>query len=333
VETIQASGDIGQKTERHHAASIGPYLKIARPDHWIKNVFMLPGVAFALAVAPHTEPWLSPILSLLCLCLIASANYTINEFLDARSDRFHPLKSGRPGALGLLNPRLVLAQYLALAACGLIIAETINLPFFLSSVALLVMGLIYNVSPVRSKDRAYLDVLSESINNPIRFLFGWFAVTQVALPPVSALLAYWMGGAFLMGVKRFSEYRRIGDPARAALYRRSFGTYTEDSLLLSSFFYALCSAFFIGIFLIKYRIEYVLIFPLFAILFTWYLAIGLKSDSAAQAPEKLYRETIFLGFAGLTFLMAAALFFIRLPLLQGLMENQLIPLNFRFLWQ
>jgi 4-hydroxybenzoate polyprenyltransferase len=197
---------------------------------------------------------------------------------------------------------------------------------------LLLMGIIYNVPPLRSKDRAYLDVLSESINNPIRFLFGWFAVTQTALPPVSALLAYWMGGAFLMGVKRYSEYRRINDPARAMLYRRSFGTYSEESLLLSSFFYAVCSAFFIGVFLIKYRIEYVLTFPLFAVLFTWYLAIGLESDSAAQAPEKLYKEGIFMGFAGFTFLMAAVLFFVRLPFLHSLMDPQLIPLNLRAIW-
>ena len=30
------------------------------------------------------------------------------------------------------------------------------------------MGVAYNVPPVRTKDRAYLDVLSESVNNPLR---------------------------------------------------------------------------------------------------------------------------------------------------------------------
>jgi hypothetical protein len=61
-------------------------------------------------------------------------------------------------------------------------------------------------------------------------------------------------------------------------------------------FYAVCSSFFLGIFLIKYRIEFLLTFPLFALLFTWYLAIGLKPDSGAQAPEKLYREGKFMVF-------------------------------------
>ena len=45
-------------------------------------------------------------------------------------------------------------------------------------------------------------VIVESLNNPLRFLFGWFAVTLHFAPPVSVLLAYWCGGAFLMAAKR-----------------------------------------------------------------------------------------------------------------------------------
>ena len=307
-------------------AGVRPYLRIARPDHWIKNVFVIPGMAAALAVAPHAANW--PLvrlgLALLVVCLVASANYAINEFLDAPYDRHHPLKSDRPGAQGLLDGRLVLIEYLILAACGAGIATQINFPFYLASLALLAMGILYNTAPIRTKDKPYLDVVSESVNNPIRFLLGWFAVTGDFLPPASVLLAYWMGGAFLMAIKRYSEYRRIGDPARAALYRRSFTGYSEQSLLLSGFFFALCSAFFTAIFLIKYRIEFLLTFPLLAVLFTWYVAIGLKRDSAAQAPEKLHREVAFMGFAALTFLVGAALFFIDLPFLRALMEPHFI---------
>ena len=55
---------------------------------------------------------------------------------------------------------------------------------------LLFMGLIYNVPPIRSKERPYLDVLSESINNPIRLLLGWFVVTERELPPASLVVIY-----------------------------------------------------------------------------------------------------------------------------------------------
>ena len=309
------------------AAGLRHHLQIARTDHWIKNIFVVPGAAAAWAVAPHPlGPALLPLLTvLLSVCLLASANYTINEFLDAQYDRFHPYKSQRPGAQGLLDGRIVLLQYLVLGAVGLAIAGAVNRPCALTGLVLLVMGIVYNVAPLRTKDQAYLDVLSESVNNPLRFLFGWFAVNGDFLPPASALLAYWMGGAFLMAIKRYAEYRAIADPARAALYRRSFAHYSEQSLLLSGFFFALCSAFFTAIFLIKYRIEFLLLFPLIATLFTWYVAIGLKQESAAQAPERLHREVAFLCFAGFTFLVAAALFYIDLPFLRGWMEPFLLP--------
>src|ERR1700730_13792843 len=140
------------------------------------------------------------------------------------------------------------------------------------------------------------------------------------------MIAYCMSGAFLMDVKRNSENRQIADPGPTALYRRSFGKYTEERLLLAAFFYAIFSAFFIAIFLVKYRIELLLTFPLLAVLFTWYLAIGFKRDSPAQAPEKLYREVAFLGFAAFTFIARAVRFFIHIPLLQAFQEPYLIRL-------
>lgn len=305
------------------------YIRIARPDHWVKNIFMIPGAALAFVLV-HDTANVSPVrlmIAVMSCCLMASANYTINEYLDAPFDRHHPLKRSRPGAEGRLNGRIVLAQYSALVIVGAILGWTINAAFLVTDVWLLVMGIIYNVQPLRTKDRQHLDVLSESINNPIRFLLGWFAVTGAIIPPGSVLLAYWMGGAFLMGTKRYAEYRRIDNPLQAGLYRRSFQQYTENSLLLSSFFYALCSAFLIGVFLIKYRIELLLSFPFFAVLFTWYLGISLKADSAAQAPEKLYQEPAFMVFAALTFAVVVGLFFINLPVLDGLMRPYYIRLT------
>ncbi len=308
--------------------AVRDHIQIARPDHWVKNIFMIPGAALAYVLARHAnaEPVVDLPLGLASCCLMASANYTINEYLDAPFDRFHPLKRNRPGARGRLNPCLVALQYAFLALAGGALAWSINQAFLVTSLWLLAMGIAYNCQPVRTKDRPYLDVLSESINNPIRFLLGWFAVTDAVIPPGSVLLAYWMGGAFLMGAKRYSEYRRIANPTQAGLYRRSFACYTEQSLLLSSFFYAVCSAFLIGVFLIKYKVELLLSLPFFAVLFTWYLAISLKADSAAQAPEKLFREGAFMGFAAVTFAVVVMLSFADIPLLEGLMQPYYVRL-------
>ncbi len=298
------------------------YVRIARLDHWFKNVFMLPGAALALYFleVPFWKGIGPFLLGVFSTCLLASANYVINEWLDAEYDRHHPLKKKRPSALGRIERKYVYAEYLLLAVAGLATAAAVSSQFATFSVAFLLMGVVYNVAPLRSKDRVYLDVLSESVNNPLRLLLGWASVASVTaspfLPPSSIVLAYWMGGAFLMAVKRYAEYRFIDDPERAGLYRRSFRFYSSETLLLSAFFYGLCSAFLIAVFLIKYRIEFLLSTPLFALLFTWYLAIGLKPKSVTQRPEKLYRERAFVGYVLVLALLVGLLFVVDLPWLQ-----------------
>jgi len=52
------------------------------------------------------------------------------------------------------------------------------------------MGMCYNIPPIRTKKKVYLDVISESINNPIRLVLGWFIITSAIYPPSSLLFAY-----------------------------------------------------------------------------------------------------------------------------------------------
>ncbi|MDD3370968.1 MAG: UbiA family prenyltransferase [Alphaproteobacteria bacterium] len=299
------------------------YIRIARPDHWIKNIFMIPGTVLALLLVgdglSHFRPW-AFLGAATVLCLISSANYVINEFLDAESDRFHPMKSKRAGARGKLKAFPVLSLYAVLAAAGLALAYRFGTMFFVTAEIFLIMGTLYNVRPIRTKDVPYLDVLTEAINNPLRFLLGWFVVIGNALPPSSVLISYWMGGAFLMAMKRYSEYRHFADKKRIGQYRKSFKYYNEERLLLSSFFYALNSTFFLGVFLIKYRIEYVLSLPFITVLFVWYFKIAMKENSAAQAPEKLYGESAFLSYAFLVCAFLGALTYLDLPALQILVE-------------
>ena len=299
------------------------YLALMRPDHWFKNVFALPGVAFASLMAhiPFDVFVRRLVIGMMSLCLIASANYVINEWLDADYDRYHPVKRNRPSVVQRLNPWIVYAEYVAILLAGVALASLVSVYFLAAAVLLGIMGVVYNVHPFRSKDRAYLDVLSESINNPIRLLMGWFIVTHQPLPPSSLLVGYWMGGAFLMGVKRYAEFRYLAAAGTAGLYRRSFRFYSEETLLISSFFYAMCAGFFLGVFLVKYRIELLLGLPFVALLFAWYLRIGLKPDSAAQHPERLYRERAFIAYVGLVAVVLTALVFIDIPDLKWFLNN------------
>jgi 4-hydroxybenzoate polyprenyltransferase len=269
-----------------------------RLDHWVKNVFVLPGTVIAWSVTPNVS--LSTlgvrlVLGLLSVCLISSSNYVLNEILDAPFDRMHATKSRRPVPAGLVNVRLAYLLWLLLLAAGLLVAIPVSGLLVWSMVSLWIMGCLYNIRPLRTKDLPYVDVLSESVNNPIRLVAGWAFVPTASVPPLSLLVSYWMIGSYFMALKRFSEYRDMKDPGVAAAYRRSFRFYTADRLLISVMFYGCTAMLLLGAFLMRYRLELIVAYPFVALVMATYFAVALKDDSAAQRPEKLYREPFLMA--------------------------------------
>jgi len=308
-------------TEGRTSAGIRPYVQIARVDHWFKNAFMLLGVVLAVFYQPQVFAWssvLTLILAVAATCLVASSNYVLNELLDAPRDRLHPEKKHRPVPSGQVKPALAYAEWLILAAAGFTLALSINFYFFASALSLWIMGVFYNVPPLRTKEWPYLDVLSESINNPIRLLLGWFALVTGHVPPLSLVISYWMVGAFFMAMKRYAEYRHIGDPRVAAAYRRSFEYYNEERLLVSVVFYATACALFAGIFIVRYHLELILFAPLAAGVFAYYMHLGMLPDSPVQNPEKLYKQRGFFVYMVVSALAFVLLMFTSIPPLYDL---------------
>lgn len=304
------------------------YIRIMRPDHWIKQLFILPGIIFAYCLLKYdvnTIFLFKVCLGFVSTSLIASSNYIINEWLDAEFDKFHPTKKHRSVVENNLNPVIVYAMYFGTAIFGWLVAYSISSIFLYIEIFLWIMGIVYNVRPFRSKDIPFLDVISESANNAIRLLLGWFIVTDVFLPPVSIIIGYWFAGAFLMAMKRYAEYMMINDSTIAGLYRKSFRSYSEKSLLISSFFYAMCSVLFTGIFLIKYRVELVLFMPFFIALFLYYFYIALQDDSAAQKPEKIIHEKGLMIYCSIMTIVFIFLMTVDIPYINCLISNELIP--------
>jgi len=308
------------------ATRLRAHVAIARIDHWSKNVFILPGmiIPLSLGAVPVNSALIAKILiGILSVCLIASSNYVINEVLDARYDRFHPVKHTRPVPLGQVNIPLAYLQWLLLMAAGLALAVMVSRPFTYTMAALWIMGIVYNVPPLRSKDVPYLDVLSESVNNPLRMLAGWYMVTTALVPSLSLLMAYWMLGCYFMALKRYSEFRDIADAATAAAYRKSFRFYSEHSLLVSVMFYSAASMLFFGAFVIRYRVELVLSFPLVAWVMAVYLQLSFDRNSAVQNPEYLHRQPKLMISVAVCAATMAILIFWNIPVLQQMFSPTL----------
>lgn len=303
-----------------------PYIAICRPDHWIKNVFVVPGILLYLFFygweAFRPDP-LGVLFGVIGICLVTSANYVFNEILDAESDGFHPEKKSRPIPAGLVRIPSAFRLWAALSLLGMASGFLGGAALGATLAALWLAGVLYNLTPFRLKDRLYLDVISESINNPLRLLAGWFMVGQNVSflpPPLSVIMAYWMFGAYLMAIKRYAEYRFIDNPEAAGCYRKSFRKYNTERLQESIVLYGAAFAFFSGIFIARYRIELVLAIPLVVFCQAYYFHLGFRRNSPVQRPEQLYRERKLMLLVGLTFLVCALCLLVDVPWLRAMFE-------------
>ena len=304
------------------AAGSGPswrgHLRIARVDHWVKNVFVLPGIAVALAIDPGRMRLLNPlhlVAGLLAVGLVASSNYVLNEVLDAPFDRLHPLKRDRPVPAGEVSIPWAWVEWILLFLAGLGLGAAVSRELVLSLAALWVMGCIYNIPPVRAKDIAFVDVLAEAVNNPIRFLAGWYMTGTRAIPIASLLISYWMMGCYFMAIKRYAECRDLRTIDSRVAYRKCFRHYTEQNLLTTILFYGSLAMLFFGTFMGRYRLEMALSFPFVAVVMAIYFALAFKPDSPAQRPEGLLREPLLMAAVTVCAAIMILLLFVDVPLL------------------
>jgi 4-hydroxybenzoate polyprenyltransferase len=273
------------------------YLKPLRFDHWIKNLVVPIGSVLALVAggSPLTRDSLVRIVLAFVLSgLVSSINYALNEILDAPFDARHPVKRFRPIPAGRVRvkPLLVLT-----AVVGAVVVATaaslFSTPFLLATAALFLAGLVYNLPPVRLKDRPFLDAVVESFTNPVRLAIGWYAVSDTAGgPPLALLGAVWGFGAFLMTGKRLAELRELAD--LAAHYRPTFRAYSVRRLLAVQLGYALLALATLAGFLASSRPRVLIAFPLVVLLLAWSLRMTFEPHSPLVDPEHLYRRLGFL---------------------------------------
>jgi 4-hydroxybenzoate polyprenyltransferase len=225
---------------------------------------------------------------------ISTANYIVNEIVDLAFDVHHPSKSRRPLVQGKIRkgPFALIGVFLSAACLGLA-PIVFHSSFLISLASLLAAGIVYNVKPVRTKDIPFLDSISESANNPIRFLIGWFAFAPGGLiPPLSLLLSWWAFGNFLMVAKRLSEFRFLKE--KAGDYRTSHKKYTRNKLLAGMIVSAaVCLAAFLY-FAAVFKLEtFYFIAPFLVVFFLLIFRKTLREAEIMEEPEKMLASPRF----------------------------------------
>jgi decaprenyl-phosphate phosphoribosyltransferase len=167
-------------------------VRTTRPHQWVKNVFVLAPVVFAKELVDR-DLVLRAAQAFLVFCVLTGCVYTINDIVDAPSDRVHPIKRRRPIASGQVPVRTakVLAVLLFVVAMG----GALSGPPLFALVAILYF-LINIAYSFKLKNIAYLDVACIAAGFVLRVIAGGLATyIEVSgyLLACTALLALFLG--------------------------------------------------------------------------------------------------------------------------------------------
>jgi 4-hydroxybenzoate polyprenyltransferase len=170
-------------------------VQLARPKHWIKNVFVLLPVPFAIkALGDESFSPLTFILGLAGFCLVNSAVYTLNDLCDAAADRLHPRKCRRPIAAGVVSRAAAATQIILLGAAGMMLCLATHKPAcVLISAVYVILNVTYNLG---AKHVPLLDVFLLSSGFMLRVLLGCVLLSAPPSPWLllcTATLALFLG--------------------------------------------------------------------------------------------------------------------------------------------
>lgn len=202
-----------------------PWLRLLRPQQWIKNVFIFAALVFGHQLTNPAAVWLT-LLGFACLCLVSSAVYVVNDLHDREEDRLHPRKCLRPLASGQVSVRAAARLGLGLLAVGLGGAWTLDRGFALVVLGYLVLQLLYTFA---FKHAVILDVISIGLGFVLRAVAG-AVLLHVAISPWLVICTFTL--CLFMGFsKRRCELNALsGASGDAGRHRRTLEIYTPELL-------------------------------------------------------------------------------------------------------
>ncbi len=276
------------------------YVESLRLTRWPRSLAIIPGFLAFFVLQPkftHTLINLSSILRLLIAFLltwfISTANYIVNEITDAPFDAFHPSKKNRPLVKNKIDKKILMTIWFLLVIISLLISFKIfNVQFVICLISLLIAGIVYNVPPIRVKDIPFLDSTIESINNPIRFLIGWYIMTGI-FPTVSILISWWFFGNFLMVGKRVAEKKFLTEEESSG-YRISLKKYSLKMLITFMILNAIIFIVSLSIFTIESKLNsFLYSIPFILIYLLMFMKKSIKDIEGAEEPERLLKNPYF----------------------------------------
>ncbi len=220
-------------------ANIVPYIKLARPHHWIKNLLVFAPLFFA---GSFFEPYkfISGIWLFAAFSLLASTIYILNDISDRKEDSMHPIKKNRPVASGQISVFRAVTMMIAL----LILGSTIAFSFPIGTQMVLGGYVLLNVLySFWLKHQPIVDIFMVAFMYVLRiYAGGTFFVIDLS---VWIILCMFFLALFLVIAKRRSEYNALGKNASRKVMHLYNNAFLDHMLTISTTFCLMSYSFYL----------------------------------------------------------------------------------------
>jgi len=147
------------------------YLKLLRPSHWAKNLFLYIPLFFAGEIFDLNKV-VEVFIGFMAFSLFASSVYIINDYNDVEADRRHPVKCKRPIASGAVSKPMALVIFVLCLLVGGLLAWYVKPKFLFVTGIYFVINLLYSFG---LKNISILDILILSTGFVLRVKAGGVA--------------------------------------------------------------------------------------------------------------------------------------------------------------
>jgi 4-hydroxybenzoate polyprenyltransferase len=178
--------------------------KTMRPNHWLKNTFILAPLFFSGSVTDIEKTGLTA-LTFVAFCLMSSAVYFLNDILDRERDKIHPVKCNRPIASGAMSIPLAITIAIIFCTISLALSYSITPAISVILASYAVVNIAYSTW---LKHVVITDVFCIALGFVFRVVAGAFSIG--VHPTAWIVIATFLLSLFLGLAKRRNELLLLG---------------------------------------------------------------------------------------------------------------------------
>jgi len=189
-----------------------------RPHQWAKNILLFSGLFFSLSI--FNFPLLvKTVIGFISFVMASSSIYLLNDLMDYRKDRLHPVKKHRPIAAGKISKTEALLISVLLFALSVILGwYYINYFFIIIIITYCVTNITYTLFLKRIM---IVDVIIVSVGFLLRIVAG-NVVIEIKPSMWIVLCTFLLAMIFSLGKRRIELGQLLDHPEH---HRKTLGEY------------------------------------------------------------------------------------------------------------